>query len=124
MLSKADMPARTQYQRAKSAVSQAAGDLGPVLVAALLVAPVVAAGLFYVWTRVATLRLGYELSRAGAVHRTLIEQNRGLRIEAASLKAPDRLARLGREKYHLEPPRPSQVVRLEASAKPVGKDQK
>jgi hypothetical protein len=117
MLSKAGVPARTQFQRARSAVAQTAGDLGPVLVAALLVAPVVAAGLFYVWTRVATLRLGYELSRAGAVHRTLIEHNRGLRIEAASLKAPDRLARLGREKYRLEPPRPSQVLRVDSKDK-------
>jgi cell division protein FtsL len=84
-----------------------------VLTAALLIAPVVAAGLFYVWTRVATLRLGYELSKAGEAHQALIEQNRGLRIEAASLKAPDRLARLAHDKYRLEPPRASQVIKLE-----------
>src|SRR5262249_52155959 len=64
--------AKTHYDRAKSAVKSAAQELGPVLTATLLVAPVVAAGLFYVWTRVATLRLGYELSKAGEVHRALI----------------------------------------------------
>ena len=105
---------RTHLLRARSAMKSAAGDLAPIITALLLVAPVVAAALFYVWTRVSTVRLGYDLSRAGEMNRRLNEENRGLRIEVASLKAPERLKQLAETQYHLAPPRTQQVVRMES----------
>lgn len=100
-------------ERAKRVVTDAASDLAPVLTALMLALPVVFAGLFFVWSRVVTVRLGYEISRASDAHHRLLEENRGLRIESAALKAPDRLEKLARETYGLAPPRPEQIIRLD-----------
>lgn len=88
-------------------------DMGPIGVVLVLVLPLVAAALFYVWAEVTTLRLGYQLSQAGEAHRALLEENRGLRVEVAALRAPERLKRLAAD-YGLEPPRTEQVVRVAA----------
>jgi hypothetical protein len=90
-------------------------SIGPAGVAAIVALPLVAAAVFYVWAEITTVRLGYLLSQAGDAHRVLLEENRGLRIEAAALKAPERLKRLA-EEYKLESPRFEQIVRLGESA--------
>lgn len=70
----------------------------------LLLAPVVGAALFVVWTRVETLRLGYRLAEEAELHQRLLEQNRGLQVEVGALKSPERLRRLA-EKAGMGPPR-------------------
>src|SRR5205085_8767377 len=90
--------------------------LGPIGLAFGLAVPVVLAALFYVWAEITTVRLGYLLSHAGDAHRVLLEENRGLRIEVAALKAPERLKRLAKD-YAFEPPKTEQVVRLEEPTK-------
>ncbi len=89
-----------------------ARTLGPLGNAVLIAAPVVAAALFYVWTHITTVALGYALSDAGASHKKLLERNRALRIEAAALRSPDRLQRLAKERFNLSPPKTEQVVRV------------
>lgn len=86
--------------------------IGPLGVALFVAAPVVAAALFYVWTHITTVRLGYALSEAGETHRRLNERNRSLRIEAATLRSLDRLEKLAKERFELAPPRTEQVVRV------------
>jgi hypothetical protein len=86
-------------------------SIGPVGAAIGIVLPIVAAAIFYVWAEITTVRLGYLLAQAGDAHRVLLEENRGLRIEDAALKSPERLKRLA-EEYKLEAPKPEQVVRL------------
>lgn len=93
--------------------------LGPIGNAIVIAAPMVGAALFYVWAEITTVRLGYALSQAGEAHRVLLEENRGLRIEAAALRAPERLKRLAEERYRLEPPRSEQVVRIADNSPPV-----
>lgn len=102
---------KTHFARAKDVVDRAVGQLSPTVSAILMAVPVVLAALFYVWTHVASVRLGYEISRAGEAHRALIEENRALRVEVASLKDPKRLAALATEKYGLAPPKPSQIIK-------------
>ena len=92
---------------------------GPIGVALLIAAPVTAAALFYVWTHITTVRLGYELSEAGEAHRALLERHRALKLDVAALKAPQRLRRLG-QSYGLGAPRPEQVVHLEERADAKG----
>lgn len=89
---------------------------GPVGMTLMLVSPVVAAALFYVWAEMTTVHLGYQLSRASEMHRKLLEENRGLRIEVAALRAPERLKRIAEDRFHLEPPKTEQVVRIEGDA--------
>jgi cell division protein FtsL len=81
-----------------------------------IVAPVVCAALFYVWAQVTTTRLGYTVSQVSDTHRSLLEVNRGLRIEVAALRAPERLERLAIERFRLVPPKNEQVIRLEEPA--------
>lgn len=93
------------------ALESAVSNVSPTVSAIMMAVPVVLAALFYVWTHVASVRLGYEISRAGEEHRALIEENRALRVELASLKDPKRLAALATEKYRLGPPSSSQIIR-------------
>ena len=86
--------------------------LGPIGTALLVAAPVTAAALFYVWTHIHSMRLGYALSKTGETHRSLVEQNRALELDVAALRAPERLQRMAK-KYGLEAPRPEQVIRVE-----------
>lgn len=87
-------------------------ELGPLGTSVAVAIPVVLAALFYVWTQVTTVRLGYELSKAAKAHKNLLEENRGLRIEVAALKAPERLERLAKIHHGLAPPRSEQVIEL------------
>lgn len=90
--------------------------LGPVGTAVLVAAPVVAAALFYVWTHVHTVRLGYALSKAGDQHQKLVEEKRTLELDVAALKAPERLETMAK-KYELAPPKPEQVIRVDEDGK-------
>ena len=104
-------------QRAKKAVDDAGENLSPLTLTVLFVVPIVAAALFNVWIHVATVRLGYELSTAARQHESLVEENRGIRIEIATLKSPERLKRLASENYKMSPPRSGQVLKLSAQVK-------
>lgn len=105
---------RTHIAKAKSLVDRS--GLGPLFVSVALVAPPVAAALFYVWTHVQAVRLGYDMTKASETHSQLLEENKALRIEVATLKDPARLMALATDRYHLAPPKNSQIVRLEAPA--------
>lgn len=86
--------------------------LGPVGRAILIAIPVTAAALFYVWTHIESVRLGYELSDAAETHEVLFERNKSLKVDVAAHKAPQRLERMGK-KYGLRPPRPEQIIRVD-----------
>ncbi len=88
-------------------------ELGPIGTSVAVALPVVMAALFYVWTNVTTVRLGYQLSEAAKTQRELSEENRGLRVEVAALKAPDRLQRLAKLQLGLAPPKTEQVIQVE-----------
>jgi len=78
----------------------------PLVWALAIAAPLVAVGLFHAWTHVQTVRLGYELSDAVERREALEERNRALRMERSTLRAPERLERLG-EELRLRPPHAS-----------------
>lgn len=84
----------------------------PVTRAILVAAPVVAAALFYVWAHLTTVLLGYRISEAAERLQELREQNRSLRLEAASLRAPERLERIA-VRFGLAPPVRGQVIEIE-----------
>lgn len=88
---------------------------GPLARAVLIAAPIVGAALFYVWAHLTTVLLGYRISEAAEQLQSLREQNRSLRLEAASLRSPDRLERIAVQ-FGLAPPVRSQVVEVEQAA--------
>lgn len=63
-----------------------------------------------VMARTTLVRLGYELSTLEDEHQQLQSELQALRTELAARRAPDRMAKEGRQRFHLELARPEQVV--------------
>jgi cell division protein FtsL len=66
--------------------------------------------LFYVWSRIQVIQLGYEISNALKVERALTEANKRLRVEIATLKSYARIEKLAVEELRMAKPRPDQVI--------------
>lgn len=81
-----------------------------VVTALLVVAPLVAVGLFHVWSRTRVLSAGYELGRLESEHRQLLSERDRLKLEVATLRSPGRLERFARERLGMAPPAPGAVV--------------
>ncbi len=77
--------------------------LGPLGFLCLVFAPVAASAVFVVWTRVTTLRLGYELARTQAALKKLDEANAELEATVATGRTPRDLTRIGRKLGLAEP---------------------
>ena len=82
--------------------------LFPVVVSCLLVA----LALLLVWQRLRVVDLGYVLSTAAKLERRLEQTNRELKLELASLTAPERLETMARRRLGLRDPETGQVVVL------------
>jgi len=66
--------------------------------------------LFYVWSRIQVIQLGYEISNALKVERTLTEENKKLRLEIATLKSYARIEKIAVEELRMAKPKPEQVI--------------
>ena len=67
-------------------------------------------GLFYVWSRIQVIQLGYDISHALKEGRSLAETNKKLRIEVATLKSYARIERMAVEELNMSKPKPDQVI--------------
>lgn len=85
-------------------------ETGPLGAAVLIAAPLVGACLFYVWTHVTTVRLGYDLSRADLTHRRLLAEQHQLSVRYGNLVSPKNLEALATQRGFAY--RPSQTVKL------------
>jgi len=66
--------------------------------------------LFYVWTRIQVIQLGYEISNVLKEERALTEANKKLRLEIATLKSYARIEKLAVEDLKMAKPKPEQVI--------------
>src|SRR4030043_1421402 len=66
--------------------------------------------LFYVWSRIQVIQLGYEISNALKEERALTETNKKLRVEIATLKSYARIEKLAVEELNMTKPKPDQVI--------------
>ena len=66
--------------------------------------------LFYVWSRIQVIQLGYEISTALKEERALNGVNKKLRLEIATLKSYARIEKLAAEELGMAKPRPGQVI--------------
>lgn len=71
--------------------------------------------MIYTWQHFRSIEYGYQIEAQKTEHDRLLEMNRTLKLEQASLRDPGRIDVLAR-KMDLEPPRPGQVVRLDSEA--------
>jgi len=81
-----------------------------LLLFTLLLLFFVGASLFYVWSRIQVIQLGYEISNALKEERALVETNKRLRLEIATLKSYTRIEKLAVEELGMAKPKPGQVI--------------
>jgi cell division protein FtsL len=98
-------------------VSRAPRRRGLVALAVACVAIAASAAICQVWTRLRAIEYGYKLSRATKLHAELLDVHRRLRLEAAMLTNPSRIARVASDELGLRPPAPEQVRRLRVRGK-------
>jgi len=66
--------------------------------------------LFYVWSRIQVIQLGYEISKALKEEKALTEANKTLRLEIATLKSYARIEKFALEELSMSKPKPDQVI--------------
>jgi cell division protein FtsL len=66
--------------------------------------------LFFVWSRLEVVNLEYDISTYEVRLRSLQQESRQLKLEAASLRNPARIERMARAKLGLRLPTPEQVI--------------
>ena len=71
---------------------------------------VIGGSLFYVWSRIQVIQLGYEISNAVKEEKALNGLNKKLRLEIATLKSYARIEKLAAEELGMTKPRPDQVI--------------
>ena len=76
----------------------------------LLLLLLMGGSLFYVWSRIQVIQLGYEISNALKEGRGLTEASKKLRIEIAALKSYARIERIATEELGMAKPKPDQVI--------------
>jgi cell division protein FtsL len=84
--------------------------ISPVLKIAVPLAFILMAGIiFYVWLQVQMVGLSYEISKAQNQKKELVEINKKLRIQWASLRSPDRIEQIALNQLGLRPPERGQI---------------
>lgn len=73
----------------------------------------------YTWQHFKAIEYGYKVETLRADRDGLTEMNRTLRLEAASLRSPERIDKLARE-YGMQPAQAGQVIRMESTSPEAG----
>jgi len=92
------------------------GDPSGLVLALTVVAVIAGAGLFRVWTRSETQRLGYAIVAAEARMRVAESEHARLTVEEATLSSPIRIAKVAQDRLGLHAPGPEQIVDVGATA--------
>jgi cell division protein FtsL len=81
-----------------------------ILLLILLLLFLMTGSLFYVWSRIQMIQVGYEISNALKEERALVEANKRLRLEIATLKSDTRIEKIAVEELGMAKPKPDQVI--------------
>jgi cell division protein FtsL len=73
----------------------------------------------YTWQHFKAIEYGYKVESLRSQRDGLLEMNRALRLEEASLRSPDRIDKLARE-YGMQPPQAGQVIRMDSGLADTG----
>jgi cell division protein FtsL len=73
----------------------------------------------YTWQHFKAIEYGYRVESLKAQRDGLVEMNRALRLEEASLRSPERIDKLARE-FGMEPPQAGQVIRIDSALPDAG----
>ena len=110
------LPRQTSNTRVVREVDpRASRDLWLML---LLVGGLVGGMVLYAWPRLQGHHLDSETQQNQRVHEQLVEQNRKLRLEKASLESLSVVEKIATQKLGLEPPSPDRIYIVERPAPP------
>jgi cell division protein FtsL len=84
--------------------------LNLLILLTLLMLFFIGGSLFYVWSRIQVIQLGYEISHALKEERALTEANKKLRLEIATLKSYARIEKFAVEELKMTKPKSEQVI--------------
>jgi cell division protein FtsL len=73
----------------------------------------------YTWQHFKAIEYGYKVESLRSQRDGLLEMNRALRLEEASLRSPERIDKLARE-YGMQPPHAGQVIRMDSALPDAG----
>lgn len=73
----------------------------------------------YTWQHFKAIEYGYKVESLKSQRDNLLEVNRALRLEDASLRAPDRIDRLARD-IGMQPPQAGQILRMDSALPEAG----
>jgi cell division protein FtsL len=73
----------------------------------------------YTWQHFKAVEYGYKVESLKVQRDGLLEENRALRLEEASLRSPDRIDRLARD-FGMQPPQAGQVIRMDSASADSG----
>jgi len=68
------------------------------------------AALFYLWSRLEVVSVGYEIAEANKARAELMSDNKRLKLALLSLKSPERIENIAANKFGLVYPKGEQVV--------------
>jgi len=71
-----------------------------------------ATALIYVWSHLHFTELNYQMAEEMSTKNSLLEENRGLKVEYATLKSPQRIEAIARAKLKMHYPEREQVIFL------------
>ena len=75
--------------------------------------------MIYTWQHFKAVEYGYKVESLKLQRDGMLEENRALRLEEASLRSPDRIDRLARD-FGMQPPQAGQVVRMDSVSSDAG----
>lgn len=81
-----------------------------VIIWFIIMAVFIAELLIYTWSRVQSVKVGYEISNENNKNRNLINLQNNLKVELARLKSPERLAKIAKNQLGLKTPTPEQII--------------
>jgi len=81
-----------------------------VIIWFIIMAVFIAELLICTWSRVQCIKSGYEISSENNKNRKLITLQNNLKVELASLKSPERLAKIAKNQLGLKTPTPAQII--------------
>jgi cell division protein FtsL len=81
-----------------------------LLLLTLFILFLIGGSLFYVWSRIQVIQLGYEISNALKEERGIALANKKLRLEIATLKSYARIEKIAMEELRMGKPKADQVI--------------
>jgi cell division protein FtsL len=66
--------------------------------------------LFYTWSRVQCVQIGYEITKQNAINRKRTTLQNNLKIELARLKSPERISKIATAQLGLVMPKSNQTI--------------